>query len=141
MAYEIPSFFFGVLPADVDMSAQGGGENPTLQFTAVGLGAAVNTPGYGAGGAALQLPAAMVGQVIGILQNNPIVGEPGLVMVHGVSKARCHTAWAIGQLLSCDAASGGLQPAAAGQYAVAVGLEVAVAGDISSVLLLRNGKQ
>ena len=135
MAYEIPSFFFGVLPADADLSAAGSGENPSFMFTAVGVGAAVNTLGYGVGGAALQVPSASVGPVIGLLQNNPQLGEAGIVMVAGVSKAQALCTWSIGNLLSADSTTGKLQVASSGQYIVAQALENAVAGDISSVLL------
>ena len=138
MSYEIPSFFVGVLPSDADLSVEA-----SYQYTAVCVGAAANTLGQGVGGAALQKPSsgAAVGPAIGILQNNPVVGEAGVVMVHGVSKAICHTAWSIGQLLAVDAASGGLIPATSGLYAVAQALENAAVGDISTVLLVRNGKQ
>lgn len=140
MAYEIPDFLVGVFPADVDMSSE-----TSQQFTGVCVYSAVSVEGAGIaggiGGAALCPPASTSVPIIGVLQNNPQQGEAGEVMIQGVTKAVCKTGWSIGALLSVDQSTGKFQPATSGQYAVAVGLEAAASGDVTTILLLRNGKQ
>ncbi len=128
-AYEIPSFYLGVIEAEVDLSA--------AQYTAVKVqaasavggteGASVNTPALGAA-------------AIGIVQNNPLAGEVAAVMIHGVSKALLGGTVAVGDLLMCDA-TGKLILATSTHYAIAQALIAGVSGDIASVLLIRNGIQ
>lgn len=132
MAWEIPGFSVGVLPADADLTAQ--------QYSAVSLVAANATTGYGQGGAAVELPAASGTAALGILQNNPQLGEAAAVMVHGVSKAKAGETITIGQLLM-SLPSGKLGVATSSKYAIAQALEDAANNDIFTVLLIRNGKQ
>lgn len=131
MAYEIPNFFLGVLPANSDLSAK--------QFAAVRPLLATGTPGFGTGGAAVDLPAASGDPAIGLLQNKPILGEAAAVMVQGVSKATAAGTVAIGDLLMCTPL-GKLGLAGSGKYAIAQALENASDGDTFTVLLVRNGK-
>lgn len=135
MAYEIPNFTVGVLPADADMSVEA-----TYQFSGVCAYTAVSTVGTGVGGAALCPPSAASTPIIGILQNNPQQAEAGTVLVQGVSKALAGGAFNIGDLLMVNSV-GKFLKATAGNFAVAQALETAASGDITTVLLVRNGKQ
>lgn len=128
-AYEIPSFYLGVIESDIDMSA--------LQFSAVNVHAAAVA--VGTEGAALILPAANGDPALGIVQNNPGIGEAATVLVSGVSKAIAGGVITPGALLAAQT-NGKLLVATTGQYAVAQALMPAVANDIISVLLVRNGK-
>lgn len=135
MAYEIPNFYVGVLPADIDMSSEA-----TFQYTGVCVYTAVSTVGTGVGGAALCPPSATSSPIIGILQNNPQQGEAGQVLVQGVSKAQAGGAFNIGDLLMVNS-SGLFVKATSTNFAVAQALEKAASGDITTVFLIRNGKQ
>ncbi len=134
MAYEIPSFYVGIFPADIDMSVEA-----TYQFTGVSIYTAVSTTGTGIGGAALIPPSGTSSPIIGILQDNPSQGQAGNVLVHGVSKAQAGASFGIGTLLMCNSA-GLFVPATSGNYIVAQALESAASGDITTVLLLNRGK-
>ena len=143
MGYEIPDFYVGVFPADIDMSANpspGSDTDPTYQFTGVCVYTALNTQGTGVGGAAIIPPSATSSPIIGVLQNNPQLGEAGTVMVQGVTKALAGGSFDIGDLLQCNS-SGAFILATGGTFAVAQALEQAVSGDICAILLIRNGKQ
>ena len=132
MAYQIEDFNVGVLPANVDLTGS--------QFLAVEVIPATATVGTGTGGAALGFPSAG-GVILGILQNNPQVGEAGEVAVSGVSKAVAGAgSITIGALLMA-AANGKLIPATAGNVAVAQALESASSGDVFAVLVKNFGKQ
>ena len=137
MAYEIPNFFVGVFPANIDMSNEA-----TFQFCGVGIGAATGSvQGTGTGGAALIAVTAQGQNILGILQNNPLQGDAGNVMEHGVSKAQAGAAVAtIGTLLMVNA-SGQFIPVTAGNNAVAMALESAASGDVFTVLVKPFGKQ
>jgi hypothetical protein len=135
MAYEIPGFYVGVFPADVDMSVES-----TWQFQGVGIYTALSTTGQGVGGAALCASSTSSSPILGILQNNPQQGEAGTVMVSGVSKALAGGTLNIGDLLMVNSA-GAFVKATSSNFAVAQALELAASGDITTVLLIRNGKQ
>lgn len=134
MAIEIPLFMLGVLPADTDQSAR--------QFRAVCVGAA-SAGIQGSAGAAIVTPTASNahGPTIGLLQGNPIAGQPADVMVEGVSKAFSGGVFAIGDLLMYDSTSDGLIIATSGNQAMALALEAGTAGQICAVLLKQYGKQ
>lgn len=134
MAYEIPNFSVGVLPADIDMSSEA-----SFQYAGVSVYTAVSTVGTGVGGAAICPPSAASTPIIGILQNNPLQSEAGQVLVQGVSKALASGAFNIGDQLMADA-NGKFLKATSGNYIVAQALEKAAIGDITTVLLVRNGK-
>lgn len=127
-AYEIPSFYLGVIEAEVDLSSS--------QYLAVKPQAASAVSGTE--GASLVLAGAG-DPAIGILQNNPLAGEAGSVMIHGVSKAQLGGTVSVGSLLAVDG-SGKLVVAASGNYIIGEALMAGVSGDIISVLLIRNGK-
>ena len=129
MAYEIPSFYVGILPADIDMSA--------LQFAGVDVAPAAHTQGAGVGGTAIVKPAAG-GQILGILQNNPMVGEAAQVMEAGVSKAKAGGIFVAGDKLAVDV-NGNFVLAVTGNLIVAIALETGAAGVISTVLLKNMG--
>jgi hypothetical protein len=133
MGYQAPVFEFSY-PSDFNAFAEA-----TYQFVAVKVGTAANTTGAGVGGAALQLPTAG-GNILGVLQNNPIIGEAGQVIVEGISQAQLSGATTIGQLLMVDA-NGKFLPATTGNFAVAQALETGAVGDISTVLIRNFGKQ
>jgi hypothetical protein len=134
MAYEIPGFMCGILPANADYSVEA-----TYQYTAVKAIAATATTGTGAGGAAVSSPAASGDPILGVMQNNPLLGEAATVMVHGISKAQIQGTVAIGDLLMA-VPGGKLAVATSGKYQVAQALESGADSDIVSVLLVRNGK-
>lgn len=140
MAYEIPDFYVGVFPSDIDMSAEvGSGPNFSYQYTGIGVYTAISTTGTGVGGAALIPLATASGPMIGVLQNNPQQGEAGQVMVLGVTKAQAGGTFHIGDLLMTTSA-GTFIKATSTNYQVAQALETAASGDITTILLLRNGK-
>ncbi len=141
MAYEIPDFYVGVFPADINMSSMvGTGPNFSYQYTGVGIYTAVSTQGTGVGGAALIPLSVASTPMIGVLQSTPQQGEAGQVMIHGVTKAQAGGAFSIGQLLMTNSA-GHFVLCTTGNLAVAQALETAASGDITTVLLIRNGKQ
>lgn len=148
MSYEIPDFYVGVFPADVDMSGDVQDGTPTdsvFQYSAVVVRTAVNTSGYGQGGAAVA-PAPSAGvPILGLVQMNPQLGEAAQVLCEGVSKAQCNANVSIGQLLMAGTplSSGAvpLVPATSGNYAIAQALESGVAGVIIAVYLRNFGKQ
>lgn len=147
MAWEMPDFTVGVFPADLDMSGTVQLGTPTdsvFQFTAVVVRAAVNTTGYGVGGAAVA-PAPSAGvPMLGLLQQNPQLGEAAEVVTEGVSKALLGGNVAIGQLLAVQAANANgatvLAVATSGQYAVAQALESGSLGSIAAVYIRNFGK-
>lgn len=140
MSYEIPDFFVGVFPADIDMSAQPtAGQDPTYQYTGVSVYTAISASGTGVGGAAIIPPGSTSSPIIGVLQNNPQQGEAGTVMVQGVTKAVAGGAFQIGDSLMCTAA-GKFVKATSTNYQVAIALETAANNDVTTILLQRNGK-
>lgn len=132
-AYEIPNFYVGIFPAEINMSTEA-----TYQFHAVFIGAASATTG--AYGASLQMPAAG-GNILGILQNNPMLGEAGQVMVEGISKATAGATISAPGVLLMTTTAGALIPATSGNVACAIALAAASSGDIIPVLLKNCGKQ
>lgn len=135
MAFEIPDFLVGEWPADIDMSNEA-----SYQYAGVSVYTAVSTQGTGVGGAALINPGGTSSPIIGVLQNNPQQGEAGTVMVQGVTKALAAGAFNIGDILMVNSA-GKFVAATTGNLGVAIALEKAASGDITTVLLQRNGKQ
>jgi hypothetical protein len=131
MAYEIPNFYVGIFPANIDMSS--------LQYRAVCVVTANSVSGTGVGGAGIDLPSAASVPILGVVQINPQQGEAGTVMVQGISMAQASGAFNIGDLLMSDS-SGKLLLATSGNYAVAMAMEKAAIGDITSVLLKNFGK-
>ncbi len=131
MAYEIPGFTVGILPANTDLSNEG-----TYQFTAVNVVA--STVSTAVNGAGVGTPAASGDPSIGILQNNPLQGEAATVMVHGVSKAQIQGVVSVGNLLM-SVPGGKLAVATSSKYAIAQALEDGIDSDIIAVLLVRNG--
>ena len=148
MSYELPNFDLGIFPADVDMSGDVQDSVPTdsvFQYSAVVIRAAVNTPGYGVGGAAVA-PAPSAGvPALGILQMNPQLGEAAQVMTDGVSKCQVNANVSIGQILMAGTPLGSgavpLVPATSGNYGIGMALETGSAGAIVAVLLRNFGKQ
>lgn len=139
--YELPSFFIGLLAADIDMSSRSGEVDgvSNYQYTAVVVRAAVNITGYGTGGAALG-PASAGNPILGLLQNGPQQGEAGTVMAAGLSAAKLSGTVAIGDILASDN-NGKLKLATGGQYGVAQAMESGVDGDIATVYVKNFGKQ
>lgn len=136
-AYEIPSFYVGVLPANIDLSALVT-TSPTYQYAGVDVVAATGTGILEQ--AAVSTPASSGAVIIGVLQNNPQLGEAASVMVHGVTKAMIGANVTVGQILTVNAA-GALVPAATGNYGCARALQAGANGNYIAVLLLPAGKQ
>lgn len=130
MAYEIPVLPWS-LPANVDLSS--------YQFACVRVLAATNTTGTGVGGAAVDLVSASGDDIIGFLQNKPVLGEAASIMSEGITKANAGETIAIGdQLMSLP--SGKVGKATTGKYIIAVALESAADNDVFTVLIKSNGK-
>src|SRR4051812_2536124 len=130
MAYEQPGLRYGFLAADIDMS-----NKATWQFAPVWLGPAVNIVGQGFGGAALVAKGSRTDPPVGILQNNPVQGEAGTVVVNGVSKVIAGGTIAVGDLLMPNGGGTALIKATTGNYAMARALESGVSGTIISAEL------
>lgn len=129
MAYDIQGFTVGVIPANSDLSAK--------QFYAVNVIPATGS-NQGTAGAGVGSPSASGDAILGVLQNNPLLGEAAEVMVHGVSKAVIQGSVTVGQLLM-SVPGGKLAVATSGKYAVAQALEAGSDSTIVTVLLIRNG--
>jgi hypothetical protein len=136
MAYEQPGMRYGFLAADIDMS-----NRATWQFAPVWQGPAVNTVGQGFGGAALVAKGSRTDPPLGILQNNPVQGEAGCVVIGGVSKAIAGGTIAVGAILTPNAGGTALIAATSGTYGMARALESGVTGAIISVELRPFGTQ
>jgi len=136
MAYEQPGLRYGFLAADIDMSAKA-----TWQFAPVWEGPAVNTVGQGFGGAALVAKGSRTDPPVGILQNNPVQGEAGTVVVSGVSKAIVGGTVAVGDILTPNSGGSAIIKATTGTYGMARALESGVSGAIISVELRSFGTQ
>lgn len=95
MAYEIPGFKLGVLPANADLSAK--------QY----YGVKVVSGG-------IDVVSAAGGVAVGILQNKPVSGEAAEVTVLGVSKAIGSGALSKGALVAFDS-NGKLKAAVLGK--------------------------
>lgn len=131
-AYQIPGFKLGVLDANQDMSAEA-----TFQFTAVDV---VANTGAGTEGPAAVAPAASGAAMLGILQNNPQVGEACEIVCTGVAKALLGATVAVDGLLMVGS-GGKLIPATSGNFAVAKALQPGVNGSLAAVYLANYGKQ
>lgn len=130
-AFEIPSFYVGVLEANVDMSVES-----TWQYTGVAVGAA---SGAGLlGPAALIAPVSSGAAILGVLQNNPQLAEAGAVMCLGVSKVVCGGTFSIGAKLTVNA-SGQFVVAATGNWICGIALRAGASGTISSAYLTSMG--
>lgn len=148
MSYEIPDFYVGIFPADIDMSGTSNsfpGGNPAIfQYTAVDIRVAQNTSGYGAGNVAIAPPPSAGVPVLGLVQNNPQLGEAAQVMSEGVSKALIGgNVFVNSQLMAAAPNGSGACPlivATSGNYIIAKALESGVSGDIIAVYLRNQGK-
>jgi hypothetical protein len=132
-AYEIPDFYVGTVEANVDMSVEA-----TFQFTGVDVSAA---SGAGLlGPAALVVPVSAGQAILGVLQNNPLLAEAGVVMCDGVSKIKAAAAFGVGALLAVTTA-GTFQTATSGQFAVGKAmLPSSGAGDVVCAFIHNFGK-
>jgi hypothetical protein len=131
-AVELPNFSIPWLEANINMSTEA-----TYQFTGVAIIAA-SASGL-VGPAAIGSPAAGA-QIVGVLQNNPQIGEAAEVLQQGVSKGLLSNTVSIGQILAVDTA-GNFLPATSGQYGVAMAMQAGVATDIITLLISNFGKQ
>jgi hypothetical protein len=78
--------------------------------------------------------------MLGVLQNNPAIAEAAIVVTDGVSKALAGGTFAIGAILTVNAA-GQFVTAASGNYGCAKALQNGASGTIVSVFLKNYGKQ
>jgi hypothetical protein len=129
MSYEIPSFYLGVIPADMDLT--------TKNFCAADVRVAISTLGAGVGGAGLVTPT-LGGTIVGVIQNAPALGEAVQLMEAGVTKVVAGGPFVIGDLLAVDA-NGHFIKAISTYYVVAKALETGSAGVIAAVLLKDMG--
>lgn len=127
MATEAPGVSMLTFVSDDDLSAD---ENIYL---AVSLQPGVNVTGNGQGGGCITPYKAGGNNAIGILQNTPLQGEGGTVMMDGLSRCQAAGTWTVGDKLSV-ADGGKLQKAGSSDSIFGYAKESAVAGDISSVL-------
>jgi len=131
-AYQIPGFKLGVLDSNIDMSVEA-----TYQFTAVDV---VANTGAGTEGPAAVAPAGAGSAMLGILQNNPQIGEAAELICTGVAKAKLGGTVAVDALLMVGS-GGALVTCTSGNFAVAKALQPGVSGAIVSVYLANYGKQ
>jgi hypothetical protein len=90
-----------------------------------------------AGSQALLVSSAGV-DIIGVLQDKPTLGQPGLICVDGVTKVLVGSAgFTAGDALQVDA-TGAFITATTGHAKVAKALETGASGDIAAVLLQRG---
>lgn len=136
MSFEQPLERVGLFPADIDMSNEA-----VWQFAPVWLAAGSNTANYAvsAGGAALVAQGGLSTPAYGILQNAPVVGEPGAVVTAGITKCIVITAiTVVGNPIKLVA--GGCAPSTAtGDHIDGVALETGAAGTIVAIHLQANG--
>lgn len=127
MSWEMPQWTVSQWSADVDMSTKA-----TWRFAPVWLGAASNITGHN--GAALVAKGSLTYPPLGILYNNPIVGEAGLVCIHGICPAIIGGNVAIGDPLTPNAGGTALIKATTtGQWVIGRALEAQVSGDIGTI--------
>ena len=118
MAYEVPGFKLGTLLAGADLSDK--------QYHAVKL----NSSG------AVIVAAALTDACLGVLQNNPVAGQPCEIMSNGVTKYKAGAAVAAGAALSCGADGRPITAAGAGTPVIGVNLEaVSTANHLGSALI------
>lgn len=103
------------------------------QFYAVNVGPAKNITTTFKGNPAVIKPSAG-GVFFGILQNNPVQGEACEITRKGTSQAYAGGTFTCGDSLKSNG-DGALVKAAAGDAAIAVAIEAAVAGDITTVYI------
>lgn len=127
MAVEATGVSMISVRSDVDQS------NELNLYLVQTLGPAKNIIGDGQGGAAITPYAAGGNAAFGILQSNPVQGEAGSIMLHGLSRCQAAGAWTVGDKLSV-ADGGKLQKAGSSDTVFGVGFESAVEGDTSSVM-------
>ncbi|RYF52403.1 MAG: hypothetical protein EOO38_00260 [Cytophagaceae bacterium] len=127
MSYEQPLLKLGEFPSEIDRT-----NITTYQYSAVAVAPSTTIVGAGVGNATLQAPAAG-GRIIGILQDNPRKGQAAEVTALGISKWRAAGSFSVGDELSTDV--NGYAVKGSGGTVVAIALEQAVAGDITTVLL------
>jgi hypothetical protein len=132
-AYEIPDFYIGLLEANVDMSVES-----TWQYTGVNVGAASGAGLLGT--AALIAPVSSGVAILGVLQNNPQLGEAGAVMAAGVSKVKAGGTFAIGDILMVNS-SGAFVLATTGKFGVARALQAGSSGIYVSAYIHNYGLQ
>lgn len=123
---EQPLFRVGQFMSDIDRT-----NITTYQYSAVYVGVGQNIVGSGQGNAVLVAPTAG-GSIIGILQDAPAQGQAGELYQAGISKWRASGSFTVGDKLVTDA--NGYCKKGDGEV-VAIALEQAVAGDITTVLL------
>lgn len=129
MAYEQPVLRVGTMVANVNLSSS--------QYC--GVVVVANTSGSATeNAAALALPAAAGANIVGVLQDNPIVGVAGNITSVGISKALAGGTIAINAALTVNT-SGAFVTAATGNHIVGIALEAAVSGDIFTMFIQPNG--
>lgn len=126
MSYEQPLFKIGEFPSDIDRSSL------NFQFTAVAVASSSTLVGTGVGNAVVTAPTAG-GSIIGVLQNNPGVGNAAELTALGITLWRAGGTLAVGDDVSVDA-NGYCVKANNGKI-VGTALEQAVAGDLPSIFL------
>lgn len=119
MAYEIPGFVLGTLPAGDDLSAA------QYRFVSITAGDHVGL-------------AAAAGQPLGVLNNAPAEGEVCEIVTSGVAKVVCDDTVTEGGLIEVHS-GGGADDLASG-FAVGVALEAGVVNQVISVRLGDYGK-
>lgn len=131
-AWEIPGFSFS-LPSNTDQSSES-----TNLFTPV---IAVAASGAGINTDTAVAPVAATGdQIIGIIQNNPMLGEAADIVMNGISKVLCKDVVSINQkVMACPA--GGIIVCTTGKFAIGIALDNGAAGQYIPVLLTNMGKQ
>lgn len=118
-AYEIPGFSFTLL-AGIDLS--------TSKFCAVDVNSSAQAV----------LPTAG-GRAIGVVQNNPALGQPATVVQTGITKAKVGTGGITAGQNVQALADGTFTAAVSTKYAIGIALQTGVAGTLVAVLLTPSG--
>jgi hypothetical protein len=131
-AWEIPGFSFS-LPANTDLSSESSNLfTPVIAVAATGAGINTDT--------AIAPVASTGDQIIGILQNNPFLGEAGDIVQNGITKVLCKGTISINQKVMATP-SGGVIVCTAGNFAIGIALDNGAAGQYIPLLLTNMGKQ
>ncbi len=126
MSFEIPNFQPGCFCANEDLTE--------AQYLPV---KAVAATGENATAPAVAKIGTSGEQFVGILQNNPDVGEAASVMTEGISKVVLRGSISVGDKLM--AVPTGVGTCGSAKYQVGIALEDGVDGDIISMLIQTNG--
>jgi hypothetical protein len=110
------------IPAGADLSA--------LQYTLVKMGT----------GFTVVAATAATDNIIGVLMNKPVSGDPAEIAIGGVAKLKSGGVWAAGNTITATTGGVGIVSATDAHRVVGFALEVAAANDLAKVLVMPHQK-